>query len=145
MPARITNRVRFQVERLVLRGAHYRLLVIAAAIGIIAVFAGLLVYGYSGSFESPAQAIWWAFLRMTDPGYLGDDEGVLLRVVSTVLTVLGFVLFVGALGKRKGVHTLLEHRKAPHRRKRHEGPCERVRMHLWHRWRLRTSSQLIAS
>ena len=97
MHDRITNRLRFQVERLVLRGAHYRLLVIAAAIGLIAVLAGLLVYGYSGSFASPAQAIWWAFLRMTDPGYLGDDEGVLLRVVSTVLTVLGFVLFVGAL------------------------------------------------
>lgn len=97
MPNRVTNRLKFQVERLVLRGAHYRLLVIAAAIGFIAVIAGMLVWAYTGSFANPAEAIWWAFLRMTDPGYLGDDEGALLRVVSTLLTVLGFVLFVGAL------------------------------------------------
>ena len=43
------------------------------------------------------EAIWWAFLRLTDPGYLGDDEGVLLRTVSTVLTVLGSAIFIGAL------------------------------------------------
>lgn len=97
MPHRIKNRLKFQVERLVLRGAHYRLLVIAAAIGLVAVSAGLLVYLYAGVFAGPGEAIWWAFLRMADPGYLGDDQGVLLRVVSTVLTVVGFVLFVGAL------------------------------------------------
>lgn len=41
--------------------------------------------------------MWWAFLRLTDPGYLGDDEGNVLRVVSTVVTILGYVLFLGAL------------------------------------------------
>ena len=40
---------------------------------------------------------WWAFLRLTDPGYLGDDEGNWRRVVSTWLTVSGYVLFMGTL------------------------------------------------
>ena len=41
--------------------------------------------------------MWWAFLRLTDPGYLGDDQGVLLRTVSTFLTVAGYVVFLGSL------------------------------------------------
>jgi len=41
--------------------------------------------------------VWWAFLRLTDPGYLGDDQGVLLRIVSTFLTVAGYVVFLGSL------------------------------------------------
>lgn len=80
-----------------LRGAHYRLLVIAGIMGFIALVAGMIAYAYAGGFGTPGEAVWWAFLRLTDPGYLGDDEGTLLRVVSTVLTVLGFVIFVGAL------------------------------------------------
>ena len=97
MPHRLANRITFLLERLILRGAHYRLLVIALVMGVIALGAGLLVYAYAGGFGTPGEAIWWAFLRMTDPGYLGDDEGVFLRTVSTFLTVTGFVLFVGAL------------------------------------------------
>lgn len=97
MPQRIANRAKFLLERLLLRGAHYRLLVIAALLGFLALAAGLVVYAFAGEFGSPGEAIWWAFLRLTDPGYLGDDQGVLVRVVSTFLTVFGFVIFVGAL------------------------------------------------
>ena len=43
-----------------------------------------------------AEAIWWAFLRITDTGYLGDDVGHVRRSVSGVLTVLGAVIFLGA-------------------------------------------------
>ncbi|MEA3273839.1 MAG: hypothetical protein U9Q81_00760, partial [Pseudomonadota bacterium] len=32
-----------------------------------------------------------------DPGYLGDDEGLVGRTVSTVVTVLGYLLFLGLL------------------------------------------------
>ena len=97
MPKRIANRAKFRLERLMLRGAHYRLLVIAGIIGFTSLLAGLLAYGNTNGFGGPAEAVWWAFLRLTDPGYLGDDEGTLLRVVSTFLTVFGFVVFVGAL------------------------------------------------
>jgi hypothetical protein len=37
------------------------------------------------------------FLRLTDPGYLGDDQGLFKRAPSSVLTVLGYVLFMGSL------------------------------------------------
>ncbi|HEV8077885.1 MAG TPA: ion channel DMI1, partial [Marinobacter sp.] len=40
---------------------------------------------------------WWAFLRLTDPGYLGDDVGAWQRFVSTLLTVSGYVVFMGTL------------------------------------------------
>jgi ion channel POLLUX/CASTOR len=99
MPHRqIVNRLKFLLERLVLRGAHYRLLVIAALIGLLSVLAGSIVYflnaGVDGGF---GDAVWWAFLRLSDPGYLGDDVGTLQRIVSTILTVLGYVVFLGAL------------------------------------------------
>ncbi|HEV2150248.1 MAG TPA: hypothetical protein VGR37_22810, partial [Longimicrobiaceae bacterium] len=97
MPRRVVNRAKFQVERLMLRGTRYRLLVVAAVLGLLALVAGLLAFAATGAFGTPAEAIWWAFLRLTDPGYLGDDEGTVLRVISTVLTVVGFVIFVGAL------------------------------------------------
>jgi len=49
------------------------------------------------SFSQEGEAIWWAFLRLTDPGYLGDDQGMFKRALSSVLTVLGYVLFMGSL------------------------------------------------
>ncbi|MES1949999.1 ion channel DMI1 [Salinisphaera sp. S4-8] len=99
---RLRNLLQFQLEQFMLRGVLSRLLVIACAMVLIAVSAGLLVYnlphaGQAGEEGDPGSAIWWAFLRLTDSGYLGDDEGTLLRTVSTTLTVLGVVLFVGAL------------------------------------------------
>ena len=94
---RLINRVKFVVERLLLRGALYRLGVIIAVIAGVAVGGGLVVYLCTDQFQHPGQAVWWAFLRLTDPGYLGDDEGLLVRTVSTVVTVTGYVLFLGAL------------------------------------------------
>lgn len=98
MPHPLLNRLKFRLERLVLRGAHYRLLIIAALLGLLSVLAGAIVHyfdaGFSGDF---GDATWWAFLRLSDPGYLGDDHGTLERIVSTTLTVLGYVLFLGAL------------------------------------------------
>jgi hypothetical protein len=97
---RAKNRFKFLVERTLLRGAHYRLLLIAALIGLVAALGGVVVLqteGVESGFTGPGEAVWWAFLRLTDPGYLGDDEGLVRRVVSTAITVLGYVLFMGAL------------------------------------------------
>ena len=95
--ARVKNYLKFRVERLLLSGAHSRLLFIASLIGIVAVGGGLLVQATDVPFDDRETAIWWAFLRLTDPGYLGDDEGLARRVISTVVTVLGYVLFMGSL------------------------------------------------
>jgi hypothetical protein len=94
---RLRNRFKFHVERLLLRGAHFRLLVIASLVGLVAVVGGLLVQVTDAPFDEHGTAIWWAFLRLTDPGYLGDDEGVARRIISTGVTVLGYVLFMGSL------------------------------------------------
>lgn len=82
---------------LILRGPVYRILVVAVLIGFIAASAGLLVHQFDAHFNDTGEAVWWAFLRLTDPGYLGDDHGALLRTVSTVVTLLGYVVFLGAL------------------------------------------------
>ena len=97
MPNRLKNLIKFRLERLLLRGTGFRLLIIAALIGLVALAGGVLAYATTAGFNDAGAAIWWAFLRLTDPGYLGDDEGVLLRTVSTVLTVLGSAIFLGAL------------------------------------------------
>lgn len=94
---RLKNRLQFHVEWLLLRGPIHRVFVIACVIGFVSLSAGFFVLVTTSGFNSPGAAIWWAFLRLTDPGYLGDDQGTLLRVVSTIVTILGYVLFMGSL------------------------------------------------
>lgn len=97
MDNRVTNQLTYWVERLLLRGMRYRLLLVAMVIATLSVLAGGVVWLLEPSIGNPAEAIWWAFLRITDTGYLGDDVGNVRRSVSGVLTVLGAVIFLGAL------------------------------------------------
>lgn len=100
MGTRISQRLRFVLERFVVRGVWFQLILVAAAILLISLVAGLLVYLLDDSLGQDAslsESVWWAFLRLTDPGYLGDDSGSVRRVVSTVVTLLGYVLFMGSL------------------------------------------------
>lgn len=94
---RLLNRLKFELERFVVRSPLHRLLFIALLIGAVSVSAGWLARRIGGPFDSTGEAIWWAFLRLTDPGYLGDDRGAALRVISTTVTILGYVIFLGAL------------------------------------------------
>ena len=91
------DRVRFSLERLVLRGLGYRLLLAAAIVATVALTAGALVAIFDADSSNLGESVWWAFLRLTDPGYLGDDEGLARRTISTVVTVLGYLLFLGLL------------------------------------------------
>ena len=91
------QRLRFTVERLLVRGVHYRLSAAVLIIVSVALLAGGLVRLLDPQFETLSGSVWWAFLRLSDPGYLGDDEGTVSRTVSTVVTVLGYVLFLGLL------------------------------------------------
>ena len=97
MLSRFWRRFTYWMERSFVRGAQYRLLLIAAAIGLISLVGGLLVLTLGSGFDDLSEATWWAFLRLSDPGYLGDDEGAVNRTVSTIVTVLGYVVFLGAL------------------------------------------------
>lgn len=96
MLLRAVNIAKYQLERLLLRGVYARLLVIALTIGLVSVVGGMTLASIDET-EGPRSAIWWAFLRLTDPGYLGDDQGAARRVVSTALTIAGYVLFMGSL------------------------------------------------
>lgn len=97
LPLQFIDRVKYLVERQFVKGALFQLLVVAIFIGLISLVGGLLVWPGENSFSSLGDAIWWAFLRLTDPGYLGDDEGGWRRLVSTILTVSGYVVFMGTL------------------------------------------------
>lgn len=96
LPLRFIDRVKFFVERQFVKGALFQLLVVGAIIALISITGGLLAFP-AGEGEDVGDAVWWAFLRLTDPGYLGDDEGTWLRFVSTLLTVSGYVVFMGTL------------------------------------------------
>ncbi len=95
------NRVQFVVETLLLSGTTARLTVAAGIVALVAMCFGLLGFALAGNahaaVSNPWDAIWWAFLRLSDPGYLGDDQGAVLRTLSTILTVAGYVLFLGVL------------------------------------------------
>lgn len=94
---RLIDRMKFVIERQFVKGAAFQLMVVMLFIGLISIVGGLLVAPVGGAFDDLGGAIWWAFLRLTDPGYLGDDEGSWTRFVSTLLTVSGYVVFLGAL------------------------------------------------
>lgn len=97
LPFRVVDRVKFIVERQLVKGAGFQLLVVGIFIGLISLIGGLLVAPQGGDFDDPGAAVWWAFLRLTDPGYLGDDVGTWQRFVSTLLTISGYVVFMGTL------------------------------------------------
>jgi hypothetical protein len=93
----VIDRIRFALELLVLRGLRYRLLLAASIVVAVAVAAGFLAALLDAGSSDLGGNVWWAFLRLTDPGYLGDDEGIARRTISTGVTVLGYVLFLGLL------------------------------------------------
>lgn len=97
LPFRFIDRVKFIVERQLVKGAGFQLVVVGIFIGLISLIGGILVAPLEGQFEGISDAVWWAFLRLTDPGYLGDDAGNWKRFVSTILTVSGYVVFMGTL------------------------------------------------
>ena len=94
---RFKDRLRFLLERFLLRGLGYRLLLAAMIVVIVAIVTGELAFILAPEITEASEGIWWAFLRLTDPGYLGDDEGFFQRSISTIVTVLGYVLFLGLL------------------------------------------------
>jgi hypothetical protein len=93
---RIQNTFKFYIERFILKGARNQFLFIATVIILISVISGTIHYLLYPEIEF-SDAVWWAFLRLSDPGYLGDDQGVARRVISTIVTILGYVVFLGSL------------------------------------------------
>ena len=97
MFARLKSWVVFHLEQTLVRGPFSRFAAILLIVLIIAVGGGLLVRALVPGFESSGDAVWWAFLRLTDPGYLGEDEGAIKRLISGFLILSGYILFTGTL------------------------------------------------
>jgi len=97
MVSRLKDWLIFRLEQAMIRGALSRFAVIALMVLLVSLGGGLLIRLLVPEIESTGDAVWWAFLRLTDPGYLGDDAGAVKRVVSIVITLLGFILFTGSL------------------------------------------------
>ena len=74
---RVAYKIQFKIERFLLRGAGHQLFFIAFLIFMVALVGGIIVFIGTESFSTIFEAIWWGFLRLSDPGYLGDDEGLL--------------------------------------------------------------------
>lgn len=95
---RLLNRLYYLTETLFVRNPLYQLMLVAVVILGISVLGGVVVHVTNPqAYSNTLEAIWWAFLRLTDPGYLGNDHGVFPRLISTFLTMAGYVLFLGAL------------------------------------------------
>lgn len=97
LPFTLVDRLRYILERQLIKGVHYQLLVVALFIGLISLIGGWLAWPTAQANAPLADSVWWAFLRLTDPGYLGDDEGTWRRIISTALTIMGYVVFMGTL------------------------------------------------
>ncbi|WP_439484172.1 CASTOR/POLLUX-related putative ion channel [Cyclobacterium plantarum] len=94
---RIRRKIIFTLERQLVKGAHFQLLLVAALIGLISIIGGILVMPSGSPTATFGESVWWAFLRLTDPGYLGEDVGNWRRFISTLITVAGYVIFLGSL------------------------------------------------
>jgi hypothetical protein len=97
MFSRIKNLLVFRLEQLMMRGPVARFGFMLLLVVLVSLMAGAIARQFAPGFESTTDAIWWAFLRLTDPGYLGDDQGLAKGTISTAITILGSILFTGAL------------------------------------------------
>ena len=97
MFSKLRNSFVFRLEQVITRGPLWRFGLMLLAVISVALAGGVLARAVAPGFESVADAVWWAFLRLTDPGYLGEDQGVAKGTVAIAITLLGYVIFTGAL------------------------------------------------
>ena len=94
----IKEKASFWAERIIIRGLSGRLVFIGVILVLLTTLAGAALWLVGDpQITTFSGAAWWAFLRLTDPGYLGDDQGLAKRLISTLLTGLGLAIFVGGL------------------------------------------------
>jgi len=90
-------RLAYWFEARLPRGAGFQLTFVLVALASLTGAGGFALHRLAG--RSNSEAFWWAFLRLTDTGYLGEDSqhGVTLRVLSTLLSLAGNLLLCGAM------------------------------------------------
>ena len=73
------------------------LAVLMVVIVALSFLGGVVVWALGDHTESLASSIWWTFLHLSDPGYLGDNETMVSRIFGTLFITLGLVTFVAGL------------------------------------------------
>ena len=88
----------FRFERFLTRGVHTKVIALWGLLLLLSLAAGALArLSPATHFTSVSDAVFWAFLRLTDPGHLAEDRAPGLLLISIVISVLGLALFVGVL------------------------------------------------
>jgi len=95
--SRPLRRLIYKMESLWIRGPLAQMAVLLASMILVALLGGLLMMLVHPGYRDFPQASWWAFLHMTDTGYLGADKDPIERAVAVVLTFTGVILFVGGV------------------------------------------------
>lgn len=88
------SRWRYQLEK---GQPHLKLFVGLTGAMLLLILAGGLVLYVGGVTDTPADGMWWVFLHLSDPGYLGGDAGPVATVVGTFMTVAGIVVFTSGI------------------------------------------------
>ncbi|MCH2109288.1 MAG: hypothetical protein MK135_08160 [Polyangiaceae bacterium] len=89
----------FRLERIALRGPLARIGIILLLLTIITLVGGIfLEVSQTSKSQDPFAALWWALLRVSDSGYLSDDDSSLRRaLLSILLSISGTAFLVGGV------------------------------------------------
>lgn len=88
----IRDRFAYMLDKLVRKSATIQLLALLL-FSLILVIMGAFLLSVVTTFNNFSKNLWWSFLRLTDPGYLGDDHGKWRALVGTVVIMTGLVIF----------------------------------------------------
>lgn len=91
--------LRYLLERLLLQGSLALIVVLVLYQALLAFVGGAIAYTFDHpDFPEYPKAVWWAVLRLSDTGYLGDEVAdVRVRALSIVLSILGMSATVGGI------------------------------------------------
>ena len=87
----------YELERVWARGPMIQICLLLLLLCCLALAGGCLIHLIYPIQGDLGQSIWWAFLHLTDTGYMGGDKDSFERIVSIVLTLTGALLFVGGV------------------------------------------------
>ncbi|MCP4804629.1 MAG: hypothetical protein GY913_25615 [Proteobacteria bacterium] len=89
-----TRRWRYRLEK-----GHPHAIGLVLLIGILggAALIGGAARLLSGDTDTLGGGVWWAFLHLTDSGYLGDDESAVGRLLGSLMTFVGLVFLTSML------------------------------------------------
>ena len=95
--AELIQTLRKTIDSIIQSPIRVQFAVLAGLILLLGVI-GTLIAGLTLDFKQGwSEAFWWTFVRIADPGYLGDDSGFWEKLLSTSITFAGWIAFGGIL------------------------------------------------